>query len=379
MKHFLTHIFVFLVTLIVGILAGQTYFQFTKAASPLLIAPPLTKTEPEMHLEVIEVRDSDVSRWDMNSGYLSMSDAVFFDDQKIMALWQDGIRVSHDGGKTWGLPFAETGELSKATGGVWGIDFLDAKIGWAFGNGLIKTDDGGQSWKDIELPEWIDNQQVKFLNENVGFIAGRGGYCERGSGRCNTWLSVYKTVNGGKTWRKSFKTKDFDTPWDILLVDENIAMITGGGDSLYRTTNGGRTWKKIIDGKNMSVLSVSRSPDGRFWLFGKNSIRLSDDLGLTWHAADNVDENLVDHEWWSVDFSNEGIGVAVSDDAAVMLTRDSGRSWKQVLTNLHVNGKIPIPNNPFNEQFQGVQLYGDKGIIRGSQRDYLFSIRRISE
>lgn len=313
----------------------------------------------------------------MNSGYLSLYDSVFFDESTILSLYlQDGMRISHDGGRTWDRLFVENGGLPEASGGflLYGLEFLDRQIGWAFGTRLIKTEDGGKTWAALKLPEWIDNQKAKFLNENIGYVAGRGGYCERGTGECNTWLSVYKTIDGGKTWRRSFRTKEFDTPWGIEIVDENIAMIIGGGSSLYRTTDGGRTWKAILRNEIGRVMSISRSSDDRYWLFGKNSIRFSDDIGRTWHKAENLNESVVGHEWWSVDFTDEGLGVAVSEEAVIILTRDNGRTWKQISTNLHVDGKVPVPNNPFNEQFRVVELFGNKGIINGSQRDYLLSI-----
>jgi photosystem II stability/assembly factor-like uncharacterized protein len=379
MKHFLAKLAVFLLSFLLGTLSGQYYSPDKRVITEPVGGRSIVTFEPEVHLQVIQVRDTDQSRWNSNSGYLSMYDAGVFDDRNILALYsQDGMHVSHDGGKTWERVFIESGGLPKETGGfgLEGLDVLDSRVGWAFGQSLIKTIDGGRTWTNLKLPEWIDNQQVKFLNENVGFIAGRGGFCERGSGRCNTWLSVYKTVNGGRTWRKSFKTKEFDTPWKITFVDENIAMIIGGGGWLYRTVDGGRSWKAILMRDVGRVMSISRSPDGFFWLFGKNSIRFSDDLGKTWYQAENLPRSAVEHEWWSVDFTKDGLGVAVSEDASILVTRDGGRSWNLVTTNLHVNGKLPVHDNPFTEALRGIRLYGDRGIITGSQRDYVISFAR---
>jgi photosystem II stability/assembly factor-like uncharacterized protein len=378
MKPYLTNLAVFLLTFFLGTLIGQSYYSPEKRVkSEPVTEPSLYSSEPQVRLEVIEVRNPDQSRWNLNAGYLSLYDVGFFDDRNILALYsQDGMRVSRDGGGTWERLSIQSGGIPKETFGLQGLDLLNSKIGWAFGQSLIKTVDGGRTWANVKLPEWIDNQQAKFLDEDIGFIAGRGGYCERGSGRCDTWLSVYKTANGGKTWRESFKTKEFDTPWKITFVDENIAMIIGGGGWLYRTADGGMSWKAIIKRDFGRVMSISRSPDGLFWLFGKNSIRFSDDLGKTWYQAENVSRNAVDHEWWSVDFTKDGLGVAVSEDASILVTHDSGKSWNQVTSNLHVNGRLLVRDNPYMEALRGIHLYGNRGIITGSQRDYVISFAR---
>jgi hypothetical protein len=75
-----------------------------------------TLISPAVHLEIINVRDPDVRQ--RNPEYLSMFDAVYFDQKTILALYlQDGMRTSNDGGKTWESMFVESGGLPAATGG----------------------------------------------------------------------------------------------------------------------------------------------------------------------------------------------------------------------------------------------------------------------
>src|SRR5262249_47049062 len=150
--------------------------------------PKAIKSDPkkfEVYLLPIDVRNSDKNQWNINGGYLDICDEVFFDEKNVLALYlQDGMRFSHDGGQTWQRLFVETGGLPSAAKGftLWDLDFTDRQHGWAGGATLVKTIDGGETWQNVKLPEWIDNMRVKFLNDTVGYVAGRGGYCERGSG-----------------------------------------------------------------------------------------------------------------------------------------------------------------------------------------------------
>jgi photosystem II stability/assembly factor-like uncharacterized protein len=145
-----------------------------------------------------------------------------------------------------------------------------------------------------------------------------------------------------------------------------------------RTQNGGKSWHKVYHRDYGGAKTIASAPDGRLWVFGKNNIIVSDDFGETWSAA-RLDGSLSNHDWNSVDFTQDGIGAAVGEDAAIALTRDGGNSWKRVPSNLHVNGKIPVPNDPFDEALRRVKLNGRTGIVMGSQRDYLISLNEFAD
>jgi photosystem II stability/assembly factor-like uncharacterized protein len=379
MKRFILTSPVVIATFLMGVLAAYVH-----VFAPLVV-PTKVSIAPktfEVNLVALEANDLDKSKSMRDDRYLKLYDAEFFDEETILGLSsRDGMRISHDGGKTWPRMFVDSGGNPKETGGftLQSLEFLDSKTGWAGGSALISTHDGGQTWQNIKLPEWMDNLRIKFLNKDLGYVAGRAGFCDRDYKHCDTSLTLYKTTNGGKTWKKSFRTRENTVPWDIVVLGENIAMMTTDGGWLYRTENGGKSWKTVIEKDYHHVMSISRSPDGRFWLFGTNSIRVSDDLGVAWKNAEGIDNSLIDHEWSSVDFTDEGLGVAVSEDAAIAITRDGGRSWKQVTSNLHYKGKVLVPTyelyGPLSyDALRGIRLYKNKGIITGSQRDYLITI-----
>ncbi len=73
------------------------------AVAGYFVCRPVVRERPkkfDVYLERIEVKDADTSRWNMNDGYLDMLDVAFFEEKTIFALYlQDGLRVSHDGGR----------------------------------------------------------------------------------------------------------------------------------------------------------------------------------------------------------------------------------------------------------------------------------------
>lgn len=317
----------------------------------------------------------------VNLERINLEDVGFFDvadlgDNKILSLAvQDGMRISKDGGRTWELMFVENGGNPPHTDcyGLQTLDFVNSQKGWASGSCLVSTNDGGKTWKKVKLPRWMDKIEVKFLNESIGYVAGSIGVRDRKTDITTYGIEIYKTTDGGKTWRKSYSDKTSIEPWKMITPDENTALVIVNGNILLRTENGGKSWQKVYERLYGGVKSVSKSLDGKLWLFGKNNIMTSGDFGKTWQKPDDLDENIINHDWWEVDFNDAGIGVAVSEDSAIALTKDGGKTWSNVKSNLHADGTMPVPNNPFNECLRGIHIFKNSGIITGSQKDYIIT------
>jgi photosystem II stability/assembly factor-like uncharacterized protein len=89
--------------------------------------------------------------------------------------------------KSWDLP-----------GALIGADFLDNRIGWMMTtgepgqlNGIYKTIDGGATWRKFNQASW-KTAQFDFVSDQVGWaIVGNG-----------KTLALITTVDGGKTWQE---------------------------------------------------------------------------------------------------------------------------------------------------------------------------------
>lgn len=191
---------------------------------------------------------------------------VFF-----MGVNNGGVWKTDDYGRTWNpifddAPTGSVGDIAVAPSNP-DIIFVGSGEGLhrpdlGVGDGIFKSTDGGETWEHLGLK---DVQQVGRLiihptNPDIVIVAGLGHPYG-----ANEQRGVFKTIDGGKTWKKVLYINEhtgaiqveFDpnNP-DILFADmwehqegpwENAAF-SGPNSGLYKSTDGGENWRKLTEG-----------------------------------------------------------------------------------------------------------------------------------
>lgn len=130
-----------------------------------------------------------------------------------------------------------------------------------YGDGVYKSTDGGKTWKNMGLKnsEHISKIIVDPRNSDVVYVAAYGPLWSEGGDR-----GVYKTTDGGENWEQiHFISKNTGTA-DLIMDPSNpdilyeavhqrrrhvFTYIGGGPESaIYKTTDGGKTWKASESG-----------------------------------------------------------------------------------------------------------------------------------
>jgi photosystem II stability/assembly factor-like uncharacterized protein len=131
----------------------------------------------------------------------------------------------------------------------------------SFGDGVYKSVDGGKTWKNMGLKdsEHIGMIVVHPNDSETVYVAAQGPLWRSGGER-----GLYKTSNGGKTWRRILDVSD-DTGVNEVFLDPRDpdtmyasayqrrrrvwTLIDGGPESgIYKSTDGGETWRTINRG-----------------------------------------------------------------------------------------------------------------------------------
>lgn len=188
------------------------------------------------------------------------------------------------------------------------------------GDGVYKSSDGGKSWKFIGLGDTrqIGRIRIHPKNPDIAYVAAIGhlwaGNDERG---------VFKTVDGGKTWKKIL-FRDRDTGANDVILDAsnpNTIYATfwqirrkpwgfdsgGAGSGIFKSTDGGDSWTEISKNKGLPAgvlgkigITVSPVNTNRVWAMveaKQGGLFRSDDGGDNWQkVSDNP--QIMQRPWY---------------------------------------------------------------------------------
>ena len=147
----------------------------------------------------------------------------------------------------------------------------------SFGDGVYKSLDGGQTWKNMGLKksEHISDIIIHPTNPDIVWVSAQGPLWTGGGER-----GLYKTTDGGETWKQVLTPADEWTGVTSLLIDprnpdklyaatwarqRTIAAYVGTneGAGIYTSDDGGETWTELKTGLptgNMGKIGMAISP-----------------------------------------------------------------------------------------------------------------------
>jgi photosystem II stability/assembly factor-like uncharacterized protein len=230
-----------------------------------------------------------------------------------------------------------------------GLSVVSDKVVWASGTGgtVIRTVDGGATWKVMEVPGAadLDFRDIEAFDAKTAYILSIG------NGEDSR---IYKTADGGDTWKLQFTNKDEKAFYDAIACWDRkhcIAMSDPvDGKFVLIATNDGETWKPL-DISNMPAAKegeaafaasgtclITQGKNNAFLVTGGSDARVfrSNDRGWTWTVADtSIVNGTPGSGIFSIAFRNDLHGTIVGgnyekpDEAVnnLAFTRDGGKSW----------------------------------------------------
>ena len=275
------------------------------------------------------------------SGRVGAIDAVDADpDILYVGAATGGLWKSVDGGVTWkpltdSLPAASIGAIAiyqPSPDLVWiGTGERNLRNSAGVGTGVYRSLDAGKTWTRMGLDSTgaIDAILIDPTDPDVVYVGALG----------NSWKDseergVYKTTDGGKTWRRVLYVNERTGAGDMVMDPANPRHLIvgmwehrrwpwffksgGPGSGIYTTYDGGETWKRetpaggIPQGElGRTGLDFARGTPGVVYALveAKQSVVLrSADGGDTWTTVNkthNIDGRPFYYGQIRVDPSNE--------------------------------------------------------------------------
>jgi photosystem II stability/assembly factor-like uncharacterized protein len=279
-----------------------------------------------------------------------------------------GVWKSVDGGASFNPIFDEhiqsigcvAIDPSKPDQNIWvGTGETWTRNSVSIGDGIYKSTDGGQNWKNMGLPksDRISSIIIDPKNSDIVFVGVLGALWGDSEER-----GIYKTTDGGATWQKIFYV-DAKTGCSDLIIDPKNpntmyasfwefrrmawAFNSGGPQSgLYKSIDGGKSWNKIQNGfptGKLGRIAITIAPSSPNILYSVletekpelNGLYRSDDAGANWKHLNN-DFGLIVRPFYfsriTVDPKNPDIIVKGGLDGYI--SRDGGKTFK-TLGNMH--------------------------------------------
>lgn len=251
---------------------------------------------------------------------------------------------------------------------------LRAKRGHTIpGGGVYRSNDAGKTWNFLGLDKThhISRITVHPTNPDIVFVAALGNFYSPSKER-----GVYKTENGGKTWQKVLYADDRTGGNDVIISETNPSIMyastwecaevkAGPGGSLYKSIDGGDTWKKSAKGfpageENGRIgLALSNQNSDKVYAFidnvnagyedGSGELYLTKDGGKNWSKTH--DKNLKILNTFGEVFTDCFVN-PLNDNEVYLLgvnvlrSTDAGKSFTAVrgdVQNIH-----PSPSNTFH-------------------------------
>jgi photosystem II stability/assembly factor-like uncharacterized protein len=212
----------------------------------------------------IDITTDGGQRWTRTADSSVISEAApdIVDDELIWLSGMGGrVLVSKDSGQNWKFI-----SLTPYTGHIEYLSFVDDQTGWAATtevSRLFATNDGAQTWYEINLPTGIGEVKAMSLRTPThGYVLDDTG-------------TLYITANDGQDWSSTSIGLDMSR-WtfpkrpasaDLLFLDNDhgLLILSLIGDEnvvmALRTLDGGQSWQQEILPVGIGQLYLSR--DGR--------------------------------------------------------------------------------------------------------------------
>ena len=299
------------------------------------------------------------------SGRITSIDVVNSDsDIMYVGTASGGLWKSTSGGVTWKPVFND--QVTASVGAV-AIQQSNPDVIWVGtgegnprnslngGYGIFKSLDGGKSWKSmgLEKTRHIHRVLIDPTNPNIVYVAAIGSpwgvHPERG---------VYKTINGGKSWKKILYVNDKTGAADLVMDPSNPNKLVatmwehkrdpwffksgGSGSGLYVSFDGGENWSEKTDEDGLPKgdlgrigLAIAANKTNIIYALvesKKNALYKSEDGGFKWKKINDKDDIGNRPFYYSdiaVDPQNENRVFSVF--TYVNVSQDGGKNFSQLM------------------------------------------------
>ena len=190
---------------------------------------------------------------------------------------------------------------------------------------------------------------IKFYDNNTGFISGYGGV-------------MLKTTNSGSNWTVTDLGLSGKFMNGLCVVNQNVIYSVGFYETIIKSTNGGVNWTFIKNGpygQGHSYEAVYFINENTGWICGSGSLIFKTTNGGVSFDSVNIPVGYL----FDIYFRNENEGLVCGEAATMYRTTNGGSNWQEII--------VPVGNEAAN--FNRLSIINDSIIYtQGVQNNKIY-------
>jgi photosystem II stability/assembly factor-like uncharacterized protein/uncharacterized protein YoxC len=219
------------------------------------------------------------------------------------------------------------------------------------GDGMYKSTDAGQTWTHVGLKNsrHIAAVRIHPSDHNTVWVAVQGALWGPSEDR-----GVYKTTDGGQTWKKVHYINENTGAADLSLDANNPRILYAGmwdhqrhpwkvrsggpGSGLWKSTDGGESWTQLKKGlpEEMGKVSIDVSPANSNVVYAnieaeKGGVFRSNDGGKSWTQTSSARVTIT-RAWYYIEIFADPVNenVVYVLNAPMLKSIDGGKTFARI-------------------------------------------------
>lgn len=244
-----------------------------------------------------------------------LKDIDFLDENTGFVIDNQGqIQSTNNSGDDWNLLYTTNYELLD-------IQFLTQQNGFVLAKVkdkqeffLLKTEDFGLSFQETAIPNGSGLDQIYFINNDIGFALGN---------------HLLRTEDSGLTWTEL--NLDFNVWGDIIKKNNGELYACGLNGSFFKSVDKGKNWERIDLGIKSHLNQIEPFQD-EFYFRGQSIVKTNITDTREFEIPAILTDLHVYKEDVLVGFGHRFPERGFAPEGAIFTSNDSGAKWEVTIS-----------------------------------------------